>query len=379
MAYYLVTYYTKNTNEKTKEVFNDVPYKSFDVEFQEEKLLEYIFAYFEKNTFVCYCTVMTKNWSGEKEYDMYCSVINPYYKEKPIKQDYKHLDADDVIVKDSLNKAHMGSYEPLHKGFEVNLENEQKVIRLGAYFYDLKGVLICEATEADKEKYYREKFITFPIVDDDWRVYDGEEICDGIKHLIVGKKGDTIPLAALREGADFNAREHWCAYDEQLVDLERHGITISNRKAKDSVEELSDTVVIGIDKLSDIRFRMDSDWGGYYIPRRFFHVGDDDELYETDEDGKPSSYRQKLITRIVDDVWGLSWFFNKPNLRVLVTAITDNGFGFQRNKLGPIPKDWYYTVQTLEGEINRQLDEMHQQYPDDYNRGKRPDIVEVQK
>ena len=42
MAYYLVTYYTKNTNEKTKEVFNDVPYKSFDVEFQEEKLLEYI-------------------------------------------------------------------------------------------------------------------------------------------------------------------------------------------------------------------------------------------------------------------------------------------------------------------------------------------------
>ena len=100
MAYYLVTYYTKNTNEKTKEVFNDVPYKSFDVEFQKEKLLEYIFAYFEKNTFVCYCTVMTKNWSGEKEYDMYCSVINPYYKEKPIKHDYKHLDADDVLVKD---------------------------------------------------------------------------------------------------------------------------------------------------------------------------------------------------------------------------------------------------------------------------------------
>jgi len=379
MAYYLVTYYTKNTNEKTKEVFNDVPYKSFDVEFQEEKLWEYIFAYYEKNTFVHYCTVMTKTWSGDKEYNMYCSVINPYYSDKPINQDYKHLDADDVLVKDTLNKAHMVSYEPLHKGFEVNLESEQKIIRLGAYFYDLKGVLICEATETDKEKYYSEKFITFPIVNDDWRVYDGEEICDGIEHLIVGKKGDTIPLAALREGADFNAREHWCSYEEQLINVERLGITVSNRKAKDSAEEFSDNVVIGIDKLSDKRFRMDSDWGGYYIPRRFFHVGDDDELYETDEEGKPSSFRQKLITRIVDDVYGLSWFFNKPNLRVLVTAITDNGLGFQRNKLGPIPKDWFYTVQTLESEINQALDEMHQQYPNDYFKGKRPDIVEVQK
>ena len=379
MAYYLVTYYIKNTNEKTKEVFHDVPYKSFDVEFQEEKLLEYIFAYFEMNPFVRYCTVMTKTWSGEKGYDMYCSAVNPHFKEEPIKHDYKHLDADDVIVKDSLNKAHMGPYEPLHKGFEVNLESEQKVIRLGACFYDLKGVLICEATEADKKKYYCEKFITFPIVDDDWRVYDGEEICDGIEHLIVGKKGDTIPLAALREGADFNAREHWCAYDELLVNLERRGITISNRKAKDSAEELSDTVVIGIDKLSDKRFRMDSDWGGYYIPSRFFHVGDDDELYETDEEGKPSSFRQKLITRIVDDVWGLSWFFNKPKLRVLVTAITEDGLGFQRNKLGPIPKDWYYTVQTLEGEINSQLDEIHQQHPDNYYRDKRLDIVEEKK
>jgi len=47
--------------------------------------------------------------------------------------------------------------------------------------------------------------------------------------------------------------------------------------------------------------------------------------------------------------------------------------------MGAKVKDWYYTVQTLEGEINRQLDEMHQQYPDDYNRGKRPDIVEEKK
>ena len=69
-------------------------------------------------------------------------------------------------------------------------------------------------------------------------------------------------------------------------------------------------------------------------------------------------------------------FFNKPNLRVLVTAITQNGFGFKRNELGPIPKDWFYAVQTLEGEINLALDEYHQEYPNDYNRNKRPDIVE---
>jgi hypothetical protein len=376
MAYYLVTYYIKNTNEKTKDIINDVPYKSFDVEYKEDKLLEYIFAYFKMNLFVSYCTVMKKRWRIDKEYSMHCSVVNPYFNETPVKHDYKHLDADDVILKDFLNKTHMGSYESSHKGFEVNLEGEQKVIRLGAFFYDLKGVLICETNEADREKFYDRRFVTFPIVDDDWRVYDGVEVCDGIEHLIVGKKGDTVPLIALQEAADYNARKNWCSYEDQLFNLERLGITISNRKTKDSAEEFSDNIVIGIAKLGDNRFRMDADWDGYYIPRRFFHVGDDDELYETDEEEKPTLYQQKLVTRIVDDVWGLSWFFNKPKLRVLVVAIPDNFLGFQRNKIGPIPKDWYYTVQTLESEINRVLDERHQKYPDDYNRHKRPDVIE---
>ena len=166
----------------------------------------------------------------------------------------------------------------------------------------------------------------------------------------------------------------------QLQDLERHGITVSNRKSRDSSEELPEDIVIGIDKLGEKRFRMDADWGSYYIPRRFFFVGEDDELYESDgDDGKPSAFNQKLLTRIVDDVWSLSWFFNKPKLRVLVTAVTECGFGFQRSRLGPIPKDWFYTVQTLEGEINRELDEKHKKYPDNYNRAKRPDIVEEKK
>jgi hypothetical protein len=44
--------------------------------------------------------------------------------------------------------------------------------------------------------------------------------------------------------------------------------------------------------------------------------------------------------------------------------------------LDSIPKDWFYTVQTLEAEVNQKLDEMHKKYPDDYNWRKRPDNIE---
>ena len=128
----------------------------------------------------------------------------------------------------------MTTYDPSHQGFEIKLDHEQKVIRLGSYFYDLKGVLIREATDEDRQKYYCNKYVTFPIVDNDWLVYDGD-------------------------------------------------------------------------------------------------------------------------------------------------AITDNGFGSQRYQLEPIPKDWFYTVQTLEGEINRELEELHKKHPNEYNKGKRPDVFEEKK
>ena len=38
------------------------------------------------------------------------------------------------------------------KKIRVELDHEQKVIHLGCWFYDLKGVLIAEATEEDKKK-----------------------------------------------------------------------------------------------------------------------------------------------------------------------------------------------------------------------------------
>ena len=366
MADFLVTYYIKNEDEKTKDVFANIPYKSVELEMSKEKLLKLITAKYKKYPYLRCCSVMRRYWGVGSEYELMATVNNPFYAEVPIPKEFKPKDADEIIIDDELNQVYMTSYEPSHKGFEVNLENEQKVIRLGAYFYDLKGVLICEATDEDRKKYYCGKYITFPIVDDDWRVYDGKDITDGIELLIVGKKGDTVPLIALREAADYNAREHVCDYEDQLFDLERHGITITNRKEDNPAEELTENVVISIEKLSDRHFRMDAEWKGYYIPRRYFFVGDDDELYESDDDGKPSAYNQKIVSRIVYNVWGLSWFFNKPKLRVLVTATTKDGVQ------ASIPKDWFYTVQTLESDVNRELDEMHKQQPNNYNRRKRP-------
>ena len=85
------------------------------------------------------------------------------------------------------------------KKIKVELDHEQKVIHLGCWFYDLKGVLIAEATEEDQKKYYCGKFMTYPIVDDNWKVREDECIRDGISDLVVGKKGETIYFEYRRE------------------------------------------------------------------------------------------------------------------------------------------------------------------------------------
>ncbi len=374
---YLLTYYIKNTDERTKAATDTIPYKSLELSLSDEKLLQLIESDMKKYPFLRFCSVMDKTWRGDPEYQLKFTVVNPFYSDQPIPREYRPKEIEERKVDDSYNQVYMSSYESSHKGFEVNLESEEKVIRLGSYFYDLKGVLICEATEEEQKKFYCHRFMTYPIVDDDWRVFEGHEITDGLEPLIVGKKGDTIPLAALSEAADYNARENDCEYEMQLLDLERHGITISNRKSKYSSEELSDTVVIGIERSDDYHFRMKCNHDGYYIPERSFRVGDDDELYEYDRYDKTEKTWCKISTVIAEDIWGLSWFFNKKGMRVLLTAITENNYGMAPNGLGPIPNNWFYTVQTLEGEINRKLDEMHKQYPNDYNRRKRPDSIET--
>ena len=74
--------------------------------------------------------------------------------------------------------------QDIDKKIRVELEHENKVIRLDALFYDLKGVLICEATEEEREKYHCGKYMTYPIVEDDWEVHEESCIAGGI-----GRKG----------------------------------------------------------------------------------------------------------------------------------------------------------------------------------------------
>ena len=166
-----------------------------------------------------------------------------------------------------------------------------------------------------------------------------------------------------------------CGYDELLVGLERRGITVSNRKAIDSQEELSDTVVIELSKIpGKHHFRLDSHQDSYYIPRRFFHVGTDDELYQDAREGKQQTQYtyDKIVQQIADDVYSLSWFFHKPNLKVLVIAYAEESDASHRYEIGPVPTDWFYTVQTLEGDINRKLEEMYKEESDKYYKEKRP-------
>ena len=376
---YLVTYYIKNMNE-SKEIFNIISYMSSVLTGSEDEILRMVASRMKKYPYLRCCSIMERPSAEQKVFDMKYMLDNPHYDEASIPDILRPQDNKEVRELDDDGEVDGVSTmeENKRKGFKVKLDHENKVIRLGAYFHSLKGVLIAEATEEDKKKFCCDRYMTFPIVDDSWSVREDDCITDGIEWLIIGKKGDTIPLRAVKEAADYNARKHCCGYDELLVDLEREGITISNRKAFDSTEEFSDNIVIGIDKIyGKNHFRLDAHEGGYYIPRRFFHVGSDDELYQDAEEGQEQTEYNynRIVEQVADDVRALSWFFHKPNLKVLVVAITENGCGFVPNKYGAIDKRWFYTVQSLESDINRRLDQYYKKYPNDYFEGKRPDLM----
>lgn len=380
---YLVTYYIKNTND-AKEIFNIVPYKSSIVTGSEDYILELVASKLKKFPYFRCCGIMEHSSAEPKVMELKYMIDNPHFKEEALQQAFQVKESVNYkeIDDSGKNVSEESKPEEPRKGFEVKLAEEGKVIRLGSYFYDLKGVLICEATEEDKKKFYCGRFVTFPIVDDDWKIMESEHIVNGIEHLVIGKKGDTLPLSAIQDAANYNAREHICGYDELLVDLERKGITLSNRKSLDSSEELSNNVVIELIKVhGKNHFRLDSHQDSYYIPTRFFHVGTDDELYQDAiDDKKQTEYKyDKIVEQIADDVNSLSWFFHKSNLKVLVTAYTQDGEASQRYKIGPVPKEWYYTVQTLETDINRKLDELYREHPGNYYKKKRPDIYKEKK
>ena len=261
------------------------------------------------------------------------------------------------------------------KKIRVELDHEQKVIHLGCWFYDLKGVLIAEATEEDKKKYYCGKFMTYPIVEDDWEVRDDECIREGIASLVIGKKGDTIPLIKLREVFDYNAEERDCDYSDILTDVERKGITVSNRMKENPQQELPETIILEIDKIREKEdiYRIDCDWDGYYIPRRFCHVGKDGQLYQNIEEreNETKSYYLKIVKQIADDVNGISWFFNKHPLKVRCLSVGSYDEA-QANPDRPIPDDWHISIKTLEDDINSEVERMEGEFPNDHYQYKRP-------
>lgn len=372
--YCLLTYYIKNTDAGTKNLFEFVPYKSEELSMTNDQLMKLINSKFQQYPYLRFVTVSEKRWEHDDKYKLKFTANNLYYSETPAPKDYNPETIENRDIRDYSNAAFFSKYEVLHQGFEVNLEKEEKVIRLGAYSYKLKGVLICEASEEEKKKYYCDKYMIYPIVGDPWRVYEGDEIINGIDRLVIGKSGDTLLLKDLFEAIDYNTSENCCEYEAVLQDVERAGITVSNRKSLDSSEELSDTIVLEVIEDRKNLFRIQSLDDSYYIGPRNFYVGDDDELYECRGDGSSSPYTQKIITRLVDDVYGLYYFFNKPNLRVLVTARIEKDKEKYEYENVTIPKDWYYTIQTLESDVNRELDKLFQKYPNSYYKEKRPDV-----
>ena len=264
------------------------------------------------------------------------------------------------------------------KKIRVELDHEQKVIRLGCWFYDLKGVLIAEATEEDKKKYNCGKYMTYPIVDDDWEVRDDECIADGIGRLVIGKKGETVYLSQLHPVLDLNAVELCADYSDILTDLELHGITVSNRMQDNPHEELPETINLAIYRIRNTdTFIISSYEDGYFIPNRECHVGKDGNLYldtkehEDENDNKFKQFRQ-IVYRIAQDVHALSWFFNKPNLRV--RCFKDRCFDESHSGDLSIPENWHAAIKTLEDDINSEIAQKQGGYPDDYFRGKLPII-----
>ena len=243
------------------------------------------------------------------------------------------------------------------KQFEIKLDHEQKVIMLGSSFYDLKGVLICEATEEDKKRFYCGRFATFPIVDDIWSVMDDYCISEQLESVVVGKKGDTILLDDLRVALSHNADVVGLPYSNVLLSLEKKGITISNKKSLNSDEELSDTIVLVVEEINEDKgIYTIATLEGYFIPSRLCMIGKDGELYLAEEDleGNQHIYTQTIVDLIAEEVYSLCWFFHKPNLRVLLVARLSR----DDKNVKPIPDDWAYAVKNLESDINKRIEKL---------------------
>lgn len=91
------------------------------------------------------------------------------------------------------------------KNFQiVNLAHEDKLIYINSYLHSLKGMAFTPVSYERSTRYSAHEkgntyLRTFPIVGEDWQVVDDEwesqEMEYGFWDRILGKKGDTIPLA----------------------------------------------------------------------------------------------------------------------------------------------------------------------------------------
>ena len=182
-------------------------------------------------------------------------------------------------------------------------------------------------------------------------------------------------MSKLQPVLDLNAEERSGDYSDILVDLERHGITVSNRLQDNPQQELPEIITLEIDKIrkkEDI-YRIDCDWDGYYIPRRFCHVGKDGQLYQNieEKENETKSYYLKIVKQIADDVNSISWFFNKHSLKVRCLSVCSCD-ETQVNPDRSIPDDWHISVKTLEDDVNNEIERMEGEFSDDNYHYKRP-------
>ena len=63
---YLLTYYLKNTDERTKAAFENIPYKTKEISLSEERLINLIEAELKKYPYIRCCSVMSKVYRRER-------------------------------------------------------------------------------------------------------------------------------------------------------------------------------------------------------------------------------------------------------------------------------------------------------------------------
>ena len=104
---YLLTYYLKNTDERTKAVFENIPYKTKEISLSEERLVKLIEAELKKYPYIRCCSVMSKEWFGQDDWELKFTVSNPFFLDEPIPHEIKPKDAEHIVINDSMNQVYM--------------------------------------------------------------------------------------------------------------------------------------------------------------------------------------------------------------------------------------------------------------------------------